>query len=79
MLRLDDLLRLTALDDRREPARPSMPPMDLPLAAIDGQPTVTVLGYTPQFNENRGLLFVDIAIDPGPQFWPFLRLAVSRY
>ncbi|WP_353641772.1 hypothetical protein [Mesorhizobium sp. WSM2239] len=79
MLRLDDLLRLTAVDDRQEPARPSMPPMDLPLAAIDGQPTVTVLGYTPQFNENRGLWFVDIAIDPGPQFWPFLRLAVSRY
>jgi hypothetical protein len=78
-LRLEDLLRLSALDDRSEPARPSAPPVDLPLGAVAGGPLVTVLGYTPEYNAERQLWFVDVAIDPGPQFWPFLRLAVARY
>jgi hypothetical protein len=43
------------------------------------QPTVTVLGYTPQYNPERRLWYVDVALDPGPAFWPFVRLAVCRY
>jgi len=78
-LRLDDLLHLTALDDRSEPARPTAPPLDLPLGTKPDAPVVTVLGYAAQYNAERQLWFVDVAIDPGPQFWPFLRLAVSRY
>jgi hypothetical protein len=78
MLRLDDFLRLASLDDRTEAARPVVEPRRLPLMTPEA-PMVTVLGYAPQFNEERGLWFVDVAIDPGPQFWPFLRLAVCRY
>ena len=79
MLRLDDFLRLAALDDRIEPARPVVAPRRLPLPATAGEQLVMALGYKPEFNEERGLWFADVAIDPGSQFWPFLRLAVCRY
>jgi len=38
-----------------------------------------VLGYRPEYNSDRRLWFVDIALTPGPAFWPFVRLAVARY
>ncbi|MBC9035170.1 hypothetical protein IAG41_22500 [Sphingomonas sp. JC676] len=79
VLRLDDLLHEAGLDDRERPARPVAMARQLPLAAVAGRPVVTVLGYRPQFNQERGLWFVDVALDPGVQFWPFLRLAVCRY
>jgi hypothetical protein len=79
MLRLDDFLRLASLDDRSERARPVVPPRHLPLMPTPEKLMVTVLGYAPEFNEERGLWFADVAIDPGPKFWPFLRLAVCRY
>jgi hypothetical protein len=79
MLRLDDFLRLAALDDRIEAARPVVAPRRLPLPESAGAQLVMVLGYKPEFNEERGLWFADVAIDPGSQFWPFLRLAVCRY
>jgi hypothetical protein len=55
------------------------PPRALPLASLPEQPVVTVVGYRPQFNLERGLWYVDVALDPGPAFWPFVRLAVCRY
>ncbi len=79
ILRLENFLQLTGLDDRGRAGRPVVPPRDLPLAALEGKPLVTVLGYRPRYNKQRELWFVDVAIDPGPQFWPFLRLAVARY
>ena len=79
MLQLDNLLRTIGLDDRPEPGRPVTPPRVLPLASLPGQPSVTVVGYHPQFNRERGLWYVDVALDPGPTFWPFVRLAVCRY
>ena len=54
--------------------RPSVTLVDVP-----GQPVAKVLGYRPEFSTERGLWFVDIAVDPGPAFWPFLRLTVARY
>lgn len=78
-LQLDSLLRAAGFDDRREAARPVAPPATLPLTSVPGRPTVTVLGYQPQFNQQRGLWYVDIAIDGADAFWPFLRLAVCRY
>jgi hypothetical protein len=52
----------------------------LPLAALPAPvPQVTVLGYAPQFNHERQLWYVDVAIRPGDAFWPFVRLAVARY
>ena len=40
---------------------------------------MSVVGYKPQYNATRGLWYVDVALDPGIHFWPFLRLAVCRY
>ena len=40
---------------------------------------MTVLGYQPFFDKARKLWYVDVAVDPGDSFWPFLRLAVCRY
>jgi hypothetical protein len=79
VVQLDNLLRTTGLDDRPEPGRPVIPPQQLPLASLPEQPTVTVVGYRPQYNQERRLWYVDVALDPGPTFWPFVRLTVCRY
>ncbi len=79
LVQLDNLLRTVGLDDRPEPGRPVTPPKQLPLASLPEQPSVTVVGYKPQYNQERRLWYVDVALDPGPTFWPFVRLAVCRY
>ena len=79
MLQLDNLLHSMGLDDRGLPGRPITPPAQFPLVTSPGQPIVTVVGYEPQYNAARKLWYVDIALDPGEHFWPFLRLAVCRY
>jgi hypothetical protein len=38
-----------------------------------------VLGYKPQYNPERGLWYVDVAVEPGSKMWPFVRLSVARY
>jgi hypothetical protein len=78
-LQLDNLLRVFGLDDRPGDALPVVPPATLPLAAVPGSPLVTVLGYRPQYSVDRGMWYVDVAIDPGSTFWPFVRLALARY
>jgi hypothetical protein len=78
-VQLDNLLRTSGLDDRPEPGRPVTPPERLPLASLPDRPMVSVVGYKPQYNRERRLWYVDAAIDPGPTFWPFVRLAVCRY
>ena len=65
LVQLDNLLRTLGLDDRPEPGRPSTAPQTLPLASLPERPTVTVLGYTPQYNPERKLWYVDVALDPG--------------
>jgi hypothetical protein len=79
VVQLDNLLRTTGLDDRPEAGRPVTPPQQLPLASLPEQPQVVVVGYRPQYNRERKLWYVDVALDPGPTFWPFIRLAVCRY
>jgi hypothetical protein len=78
-LQLEDLLHGAGLDDRPLPGRPVTAPVQLPLVTSPGEPMVTVVGYEPQYNAARGLWYVDVALDPGDHFWPFLRLAVCRY
>lgn len=78
-LELDNLLRAIGFEDRPGDALPVVPPATLPLATVPGSPPVTVLGYRPQYSVDRGLWYVDVAIDPGSTFWPFVRLAVARY
>jgi hypothetical protein len=78
-LEMDSLLRAIGLDDRPGDALPVVAPVNLPLATQPNAPQVTVLGYRPQYNAERGLWYVDVAIDPGSHFWPFVRLSVARY
>ena len=77
-LELDDLLRVSGLDDRAVAARPIAPPALLPLHEAHGN-AVQVLGYRPEFQAERNKWFVDVAIDPGTAVRPFVRLAVARY
>jgi hypothetical protein len=79
VVQLDNLLRLFGMDDRDAPGRPVTAPRDLPLASLPGAPIVTVLGYRPRYDRSRRLWYVDVALDPGPTFWPFVRLSVCRY
>lgn len=79
---LEDPWRDMGVDDALHPGRPitSAANLALPLTA-DGTKTyrARAWGYRPQFNEARGLWYVDVAISPGAAAWPFLRLAVARY
>lgn len=79
ILPLVDIPHLLGLDDRRQGARPIEPPTVRQLVDVAGQPSVWVLGYEPEYSEERGLWFTDIAVDPGRAIWPFVRLAVARY
>jgi hypothetical protein len=76
---LDDLMHVSGLDDRPEAARPVTQPATLAYEGVEGAPLVTVLGYRPEYNADRGLWYVDIAVDPGDRIWPFVRLVVCRY
>jgi hypothetical protein len=44
-----------------------------------GGSLVTVVGYRPEYNAERKLWFVDVAIEPEAAVWPFVRLVVARY
>ncbi len=76
---LDSLMAGLTFDDRHHPARPVTQARTLPLSAVAGAPNVQVAGYKPQYNHDRNLWYVDIAIDAGDTYWPFVRLAVARY
>ncbi len=78
-LPLVDDLHLLGFDDRHGPARPVGTPAVEKLVDLPGQPTAGLLGYRPEFSAERGLWFVDVALDPGTAFWPFVRLTVARY
>jgi hypothetical protein len=78
-LPLLDLLHLTGFDDRIEGGRPVGPPVVRPLIDLPGAPSVFVVSYQPEFSNERGLWFVDIALDPGTAFWPFVRFALARH
>lgn len=79
ILPLIDETHLRGFDDRILPGRPAAPRVDLPLVDVGDHPEVSVLGYLPEYSEERRLWFVDVAFDPGTAFWPFVRLAVVRY
>ncbi|MGH2952363.1 MAG: hypothetical protein ACRDKX_09995, partial [Solirubrobacterales bacterium] len=62
-----------------EPGRPARAPMRLPIVDVPGAPEVTVLGYRPEYNADRKLWFADITFDQRTAFWPFVRLALTRF
>ena len=61
------------------PGRPVTPAVTVALADVAGTPPARVFGYQPEYHPERGQWFVDIAMDDGPDLWPFVRLAVARY
>jgi hypothetical protein len=44
-----------------------------------GTGRVDVVGFTPQFDESRGLWFADLTVNLGSTYAPFIRLALVRY
>jgi hypothetical protein len=78
-LPLTDVVHSLGIDDRPRPGRPVGAPAQVTLVDVPGTPQATVLGYAPEFSPDRGLWFVDVALDPGTSFWPFVRLSVARY
>lgn len=77
---LDNLARYFGIDDRGRPGRPVTAPKLLPLPGPSSRPqSVVVVGYQPQYNAERQLWYVDVALDPGSVSWAFVRLAVARY
>jgi hypothetical protein len=60
-------------------ARPVVTVPGVDLVDVSETPPVTVLGYQPEFHPQRDHWFADIAMDDGPDLWPFVRLAVARY
>ncbi|ALE92008.1 hypothetical protein AOC05_06115 [Arthrobacter alpinus] len=61
------------------PGNPVAVAAAIPLHNVAGQPAARVLGYQPEFDQESGRWFVDIAFQQTPALWPFVRLAVARY
>ncbi|MBB3695269.1 hypothetical protein [Sphingomonas sp. BK580] len=70
-LKLDDRY---GSDDRVSPAATM-----LVLPGTRERRQVSVVGYRPEYNRDRGLWYVDVAIEPGAAIWPFVQLVVARY
>ncbi len=52
----------------------------LTLAETDAtHPGVSVVGHPVTYSSQRDLWFADLEIEPGEAFWPFMRLALSRF
>jgi hypothetical protein len=81
-LTLIDFWRATGFDDVWHPGEPVALRTGLTLPTGVGKDTTytaAVLGYRPQYNTERKLWYVDVALNPGVVVWPFLRLAVARF
>jgi hypothetical protein len=74
--------RVAGSRDRGWPHTPGTPvavAASLPLRDVAGRPSVRVLGYRPEYDEESGRWFVDVALQETSALWPFVRLAVARY
>ncbi len=76
---LDNIVALSGFEDRDDPGRPVRLDAAVTLPTQNGDFPVTVVGYRPQYNAERKLWYVDVALDPGHSMWSFVRLAVARY
>lgn len=47
--------------------------------AEDSSLEANVVGFAPEYSPTRSLWFVDIEMDPGDSYFPFVRLALARY
>ena len=78
-LSVEDVYTSVGLDGVRGPDPRLSPPAPLPVADSRAGAGATLLGYRPEYNPERKLWFVDVAIEPAAAVWPFVRLAVARY
>ncbi|MCW2777667.1 MAG: hypothetical protein JWN17_1392, partial [Frankiales bacterium] len=78
-LPLVDPLHLLGFDDRHDAGRPVTGLVPVQLVDLPNAPAVSLLGYQPEYNAERQLWFLDVDLDAGAAFWPFVRLAVARY
>ena len=76
---LDNLVALGGFEDRHDPARPVRMDREVVLPTQNGSFSVQAVGYEPQYNAERKLWYVDVALDPAHTMWTFVRLAVARY
>jgi hypothetical protein len=76
-LTVEDLWSASGFDGQPGPHPRVMPLANVPTAEKAGP--IGVLGYVPEFSDDRGLWFVDVAIAPEAAYWPFVRLSVARY
>jgi hypothetical protein len=67
------------------PQPPDFSPRPPPLStgpyalAEDNTLSVSVVGFFPEYNYDRNLWFVDIEMNPGDSYFPFVRLAMARF
>ena len=78
-LAVEDVYTSVGLDGVRGADPRLSPPAPLPVADRRAGAGATLLGYRPEYNPERKLWFVDVAIEPAAAVWPFVRLAVARY
>jgi hypothetical protein len=78
-LAVEDVYTSVGLDGVRGPDPRLSPPVPLPVADAQAGPGASLLAYRPEYNPDRRLWFVDVAIEPAAAVWPFVRLAVARY
>lgn len=64
------------------PPRPGGPVVSAqprPLVDVARRPQAALLGYEAEYHPEREQWFVDVAMTPRDQLWPFVRLAVARF
>ncbi|GAB2599263.1 hypothetical protein [Pseudactinotalea suaedae] len=69
----------TDADLPRRPGGPVLSGRPRPLVDVTRQPQAALLGYEAEFHPDRNQWFVDVAMTPRDQLWPFVRLAVARF
>ncbi|QXQ07824.1 hypothetical protein KX816_07465 [Sphingosinicellaceae bacterium] len=74
-LSVEDLYGAAGIDGVRGPD----PRLSLLKILPAGGKLVSAIGYRPEYNAERQLWFVDVAIEPAASVWAFVRLAVARY
>jgi hypothetical protein len=74
---LADLARAIGFENRSAPGRPVRVAAGLPHPTAGG--VTSVAGFTPRFDEGSRRWAVDVAVDTGEAYFPFLRLVLCRY
>ena len=52
---------------------------ELPLPDLPGENKFIAVGHEVNYDEERGLWYCDLQLDPGQAYFPFIRLALARF